>query len=377
MPLQKVLMLAQERQKTIPIILKHPVAAANAAKTFLTSFLGQTMYAVKANTCPDLLWTLWDSGIRSFDVASIHEIRNIRSQLPSANLNFMNPIKSEQAVREAYTIHGVRSFSFDTKSELEKILRVTGQDISTIKSLTLCLRIRVESLHAKLAMSQKFGATAEEAITLLRAARGEVQNLGICFHVGSQSMDPEGHRQGLLQAHRIAHEAGVRIDVIDIGGGFPVEYPGLKPPPLSRYFEAIHRTWSELPLFRDAQLWSEPGRALCAEYNSIVARVEAVKGHLVYINNGLYGDLHDPSRYNWPLDAILLGDLVDHGELGEFSLCGPTCDDEDFIRGPIKLPKRIAPGDAIWCRTVGAYGTALRTKFNGCSVEVEEYSVAG
>ena len=370
-------MLARSRQHGASIILKHPAAAANAAATFLTGFRGQTMYAVKANPCPDLLRTLWESGLRSFDVASIHEVRKVRSLLPSANLNFMNPIKSELAIREAFTSHNVRCFSFDTATELSKILRMTGQDVAATKTLTLCLRIQVESLHAKLSMSRKFGATAQEAIPLLRAARTQAQNLGVCFHVGSQSMDPEGHRRGLLRAHKIALEADVKIDMIDVGGGFPVEYPGMKPPTLSYYFDVIHSCLAELPLLREAQLWCEPGRALSAEYNSIVSRVEAVKRELVYINNGLYGDLHDASRYKWPLDATLLCDLADPGELGDFSLYGPTCDDDDFIPGPIRLPKTIKSGDAIWFRTVGAYGSALRTKFNGCHVEVEEYMVTG
>jgi ornithine decarboxylase len=377
MPLQEVLMLARARQQAGSIILKHPAAAATAASTFLTGFQGKTMYAVKANPCPDLLLTLWECGVKSFDVASIHEIRQVRSLLPSADLNYMNPIKSELAIREAFTSHNIRCFSFDTAAELKKILRVTGQDRAATKVLSLCLRIRVESPHAKLSMSRKFGATAEEAVSLLRTARTQVRNLGICFHVGSQSMDPEGHRQGLLRAHKIALEAKVKIDMIGFGGGFPVVYPGMNPPPLSRYFDVIHSTLSELPLFREAQRWCEPGRALCAEYISIVARVEAVKGNSVYINNGLYGDLHDAARYNWPLDATLLCDLADPGELGDFSLYGPTCDDDDFIPGPIRLPNTITPGDAIWFRTVGAYGPALRTKFNGCHVEVEEYLVTG
>ncbi|KAJ9607027.1 hypothetical protein H2200_008099 [Cladophialophora chaetospira] len=377
MPLQEVLMLARSRQQGVPIILKHPAAAVSAVSTFLTGFRGQTMYAVKANPCPDLLRTLWESGLRSFDVASIHEIRNVRSLLPYANLNFMNPIKSEQAIREAFTSHNVRCFSFDTATELRKILRVTGQDVAVTKTLTLCLRIQVESSHARLNMSRKFGATAGEAVTLLKAARMQAQILGICFHVGSQSMDPDAHRQGLIKADNIALEAGVKIDWMSVGGGFPVPYPGMNPPPPIHYFDVIHSTIAELPRLREAQLWCEPGRALSAEYNSIVARVEAVKKNSAYINNGLYGDLHDPARYNWPVDATLLCDLTDPGDLGDFSLYGPTCDDDDFIRGPIRLPKKIAPGDAIWFRNVGAYGTALRTKFNGCHVEDEEYFVTG
>ena len=369
MPLQDALKEASD--KTHPVILKHPRAAENAAKSFLTGFCGETMYAVKSNQCPDLLRTLWESGIRSFDVASIHEIRSVQLQLPYAKLNFMNPVKNEQAIRDAYTIHGVRTFSLDSMSELEKILRATEQNNSIKKDLTLCIRIYVESTYAKLGMSRKFGTTATNAKILLQAARSQVDRLGICFHVGSQCMNPEAYRQGLLQAHAIALEARVRIDIVDLGGGFPVDYPGMMPPPLSRFFETINDTISHLPLFHEAQLWIEPGRGLSAQYNSLVVHVQAIRDLLVYIDDGLYGNLHDASRYNWSFKAKLLREEGEGNEEGEFSLCGPTCDDDDIIKGPVKLPKIIATGDAIWFQATGAYGTALRTKFNGCHVTEE------
>jgi ornithine decarboxylase len=49
----------------------------------------------------------------------------------------------------------------------------------------------------------------------------------------------------------------------------------------------------------------------------------------------------------------------------EFAFYGPTCDDADYMEGPSVLPADIKPGDYIEIGMLGAYGAAMRTRFNG------------
>ena len=105
-----------------PVILTRPHAARRAARFFLEKFPGRTLYAVKANPSADLLKVLWDSGVTHYDVASIAEVRLVRSVLPEAVLCFMHPVKTPSAIREAYFDHGCKVFSLDTLEELEKIV---------------------------------------------------------------------------------------------------------------------------------------------------------------------------------------------------------------------------------------------------------------
>ena len=93
-----------------PVICNRPHAAARAARFFAEKFPGKSMYAVKANPSPELLQILWDAGITHFDVASIAEVRLVRSLLPQATLCFMHPVKTASAIAEAYREHGVRTF---------------------------------------------------------------------------------------------------------------------------------------------------------------------------------------------------------------------------------------------------------------------------
>ncbi len=343
-----------------PVILNRPHAAARAARFFVEKFPGKSLYAVKANPSPDLLRVLWASGVTHYDVASIAEVRLVRATLPEAILCFMHPVKTASAIREAYHVHGVRVFSLDTQEELDKIVAAT--DSAT--DLSLCVRLRVSSEYAELSLASKFGIDLADAAPLLQATRQVADALGICFHVGSQAMTPFAYVQALERVRAAIVDASVTVDIIDVGGGFPSIYPGMEPPPLEDYFASIHRASESLPISYSSELWCEPGRALCAEYNSLIVKVEKRRGNELYINDGSYGALFDAAHVGWRFPVRSLSDAHDE-VLTDFSFYGPTCDDADFMEGPFMLPEDIAAGDYIEIGMLGAYGAAMRTAFNG------------
>jgi ornithine decarboxylase len=344
-----------------PVTLVRPHAAARAARFFVEKFPGRSMYAVKANPSPELLQILWDNGITHYDVASIAEVRLVARTLPQATLCFMHPVKAEEAIAEAYFTHGVRTFSLDSLEELDKVVRATRE----ATDLTLCVRLRVSSEHSKLSLASKFGAAPHEAKELLFAARQAADALGICFHVGSQAMTPEAYSNAMERVRAAIVEAAVTVDVIDVGGGFPSSYPGMEPPPLEHFFETIHRAFESLPVSYSSELWCEPGRALCAEYSSIIVRVEKRRGTELYINDGAYGALFDAAHIGWRFPTELLREPDSRAKDMEFSFYGPTCDDMDYMVGPFMLPADTQAGDYIEIGMLGAYGSAMRTAFNG------------
>ena len=349
------------RRPVQPVTLIRPHAARRAARFFVEKFKGRSLYAVKANPSPELIQLLWESGITHFDVASIAEVRLVARVAPQATLCFMHPVKAEEAIREAYFTHGVRTFSLDSLEELEKIMRATDQ----ATDLTLCVRLRVANDHAKLSLGAKFGAAPDETKALLFAARQAADALGICFHVGSQTMSPSAYVQALGRVRNAIVEAAVTVDVIDVGGGFPSIYPGMEPAPLEAYFDAIHSAFEALPISYSAELWAEPGRALCAEYASLLVRVERRRGDQLYINDGAYGALFDAAHVGWRFPVQLVREGGSDTKDMAFSFYGPTCDDIDHMAGPFSLPADIGPGDYIEIGMLGAYGCAMRTGFNG------------
>lgn len=342
------------------MILNRPHAAARAACFFAQKFPGKAMYAVKANPSPELIQILWDSGITHYDVASIAEVRMVREVLPQAVLCFMHPVKTASAIAEAYRDHGVRTFSLDTHEELAKIVAATGG----AQDLNLLVRLRVSSEHSELSLAAKFGADLGDAALLLQAVRQHCDALGICFHVGSQAMTPFAYVQALERVRVAIAEAAVTVDIIDVGGGFPSCYPGMEPPPLEDFFALIHRHFESLPISYSAELWAEPGRALCAEYSSLIVKVEKRRGDELYINDGAYGALFDAAHVDWRFPVTALEDDLTQ-PLEEFAFYGPTCDDADYMKGPFMLPADIQAGDYIEIGMLGAYGAAMKTRFNG------------
>jgi ornithine decarboxylase len=139
----------------------------------------------------------------------------------------------------------------------------------------------------------------------------------------------------------------------------------MEPPALENYFVVIHEAFEKLPISYSAELWCEPGRALCAEYASVLVRVEKRRGDELYINDGAYGALFDAAHIGWRYPVRLVRDGEPKVRPLDFSFYGPTCDDLDHMTGPFSLPGDVGPGDYIEVGMLGAYGCAMRTQFNG------------
>lgn len=347
---------------------EHPVAVARphrvsaAAAWFVERFPGHVFYAVKANPSPWALDALWAGGVRGFDVASEAEAKLVAERFPEARLAFMHPVKSRRAIRNAYHKYGVRIFALDSVDELEKILAETDG----AKDLTLIVRMTVSNDSASYPLAQKFGATAAEAPELLRRVRQATEEImGVSFHVGSQCMRPLAYKTAMMEVNRAIIAAGVVVDVVDIGGGFPAIYPEMNPAPMQAYMDEIAQGFEGMYVAQNAQLWSEPGRALVAEAGSIVARVELRKSDALYLNDGGYGNLFDAAHVNWKFPVKLLRGKASRAKLAPFRFYGPTCDSLDTAVGPFMLPADIREGDYIEIGMLGAYSTSIATNFNG------------
>jgi ornithine decarboxylase len=320
------------------------------------------LYAVKANPSPWIIDGLYAAGTRFFDVASIAEVALIAERCPKARMAFLHPVKSREAIRRAYYEFGVRIFALDTEAELHKILAETNN----ASDLILIVRLAVSNDGAIFSLAGKFGVPAFEAAELIRTCRAHAYELGVSFHVGSQCMLPSAYRSAMMEASRLIAQAGVTVDIVDVGGGFPSIYPGLTPPPLTDYVRAIEEAFEEMMVLENADLWCEPGRALVSEAESLLVRVELVKGDALYLNDGAYGRLFDAAHSKWPFPVRhhRASGTAD-SETAMFRFFGPTCDSLDAMQGPFELPADTAEGDIIEIGMLGAYGTAIASNFNG------------
>jgi ornithine decarboxylase len=345
-----------------PIAIARPHRVAAATEWFRANFPGEILYAVKANPAPWALDALWQAGVKSFDVASEAEVELVATRFPKAKLAFMHPVKSRRAIARAFHDFDVRTFALDCEAELDKILVETGG----AKDLTLVVRLAASGEGAAYSLAGKFGVSAEEAPALLRRARAASEEmLGVSFHVGSQCMRPDAYRTAMADANRAIVKAGVVADIVDVGGGFPAIYPGMTPPPMHDYMRVIRESFEEMYVAQNAQLWAEPGRALVAEAGSVVARVDLRKGDALYLNDGAYGNLFDATHAQWPFPVKLLRPTPSRAKLAPFRFYGPTCDSLDAAAGSFMLPLDMREGDLIEIGQLGAYSSAMGTRFNG------------
>jgi ornithine decarboxylase len=350
--------LLHARAPIDPVVCLRPHLIAARARRIVAAFPGDVLYAVKCNDAPEVLRALAEGGIRHFDTASIGEVRAVRALLPDSSCHFMHPVKSTEAIAEAYHRHGVRRFVLDHADELAKILAATGG----AGDLELFVRLAVPGDGAVLTLTGKFGVPVEQAATLLRAVRPYAHRLGLTFHVGSQCVDPVAFERAFALCAEVVRRAG-SVDAIDVGGGFPAAYKGDEPS-FEAFVAAIERSVARHGL--TCELHCEPGRVLVADGASILTRVELRRDQSLYLNDGVYGNL---AELKWigpqfPLRLVRLG--RNHANRNEaFDLYGPTCDSIDSMPGPHWLPADADDGDWVEIGMMGAYSNALKTRFNG------------
>lgn len=345
-----------------PVYCIRPHVLKSGTREFLDAFPGKVLYAVKCNAEPSFIDPLYEAGIRHFDTASLTEVALVKERYPDASAYFMHPVKQRGAIRAAYFQYGVRHFVVDHPDELDKVRAETGR----ARDVVVMVRMATARGAAVYDLGGKFGATIDGTVELLTRARDAGHQVGMSFHVGSQCLTPGSYTAAMRLAAEVLERAEVDLRVLDVGGGFPVPYVGLYPPPLEDYVAAIRAGLAGLDLPADCELWCEPGRALVAAGASLVVRVELRRGRQLYINDGIYGSLSDLKYAGlaFPMRVLRI-EGEPSAEMEEFSLYGPTCDSVDFMEGPYRLAEDVREGDYIEIGQAGAYTLELRTDFNG------------
>lgn len=360
--------LAQKLSPEAPVFCFSAAALEHRAERFHKGFPGEVAYAVKCNPGEEVLRTLAGAGITVFDVASVHEMQAVRRVAPRASFHYHNPVKSRAEIAAAHQLYGCVRFAVDDAQEIAKIADV----LPGVSGIEIAVRFRLPRLGGSSAhdFSSKFGATREEAVGLLQetAARGFKPVL--TFHPGSQCTDPTAYVRHIEAAAKIAAQAGVQLAALNVGGGFPSAYKVEGVPPLEDFFAAIDAAATDaFGAGNRPALECEPGRGLVATSTALLTRVKLVKDGRgeVFLNDGIYGALMEVYQVPdlVPPHRVLRNGEVLGGPTRAFTVYGPTCDPLDRLPGSFELPADIREDDYIEFGSVGAYGRATATRFNG------------
>ena len=348
------------RDLATPVLLLDPARIEAQYRALGAAFPGARIhYAIKANPAAPVVAALARAGA-GFELASVPELELVRPHgVPPERLVFGNTIKRAADVA-VFRDYGVDLFASDCEADIRMLARAAP-------GARVYVRLLAEpSATADWPLDRKFGCTPESAVRLLLLAAdlGLVPH-GVSFHVGSQQRSPEPWDGALRRAAWVFNrcaEHGVRLGLVNLGGGFPVAYDR-EVPPIGAYGEAISGYLREhfaglpggLP-----ELMLEPGRYLVAESGVLVtevmqvARKEPGEAPWAYLDVGLFGGLteadHEATRY-----PVLTGHAP--GPESEMVLAGPTCDGRDILydRNRYALPESLSGGDRLYLRNAGAY----------------------
>lgn len=345
-----------------PVLFFAPSAAQAAARRFIDGFPGLVTYAVKSNPGEAMVENLSAAGIRGYDCASPFEIDLIRRLAPDAAIHYNNPVRARHEI--AYAVEkGVKSYSVDSKSELQKLIEMVPVDGTEIS-----VRFKLPVAGAAYNFGAKFGATVELATELLKtvAAAGYIPS--ITFHPGTQCTDPHAWEAYIREAALIAQGAGVKIARLNVGGGFPSHRLNAILPQIEDTFALIDRVTTEAFGADRPELVCEPGRALCGDAYALAARVKALRDDThVFLNDGVYGSLTELPMIGVidRIEVLSSDGQKRKGEAVPRIIFGPTCDSVDRLPGDIPLPGDIAEGDYVIWQGMGSYSTVTNTRFNG------------
>ena len=344
-----------------PIGYFSPDALKSKMSIFQSGFDGILSYAVKANPHPDVLRCLTQNGVSVFDVASPAEIEMVRRIAPTAKLNYHNPVRSVQEIAKA-KLQGIASWSVDALSELDKLGYLPeGSEIA--------VRIKLSVAGGLYNFGEKFGAEPAQAVPLLKAVVARGLGPAITFHPGTQCLSPGAWESYIKAASKIAQDAGVRLQTLNVGGGFPGDR-GAKPVDLKVIFNRIKAAKERYFSDHNPVLICEPGRGLVADAFALVLRVKNMRPNgAVVLNDGIYGALAEwrdmPPVHPRHITVFNPKGAERRGKPAPRVIFGPTCDSLDRLSDPLALPADIAEGDFVLIQGTGAYSAVLTSRFNG------------
>ena len=335
--------------------------------TFTSLFENSEIYyALKANSDPKILAYLNELGC-GFEAASAYEIDMLLDVGVDPNkIIYGTSVKPIEHIKRSAAA-GIHRFAADSKEEIEKIA-------TCAPGAKVFIRTIVKDEGSVFTMSERFGAPIDRIKTLIIHAKHlELKTYGVSFYVGSQATKPERWADAILAIKPTIeelYELGITLEVINIGGGFPVAYDNHKnAPQLSDIVSRINNAMHTLPYV--PKLIMEPGRAIVASSTVLVSEVisKTRRNGLVWLclDGGIYNALYEAmihqgaTRYTVHPQAPLTG-----SERPMLCvLAGPTGDSLDIIARHVVLPDYITVGDRLIFDNAGAYTVTMSSAFNG------------
>ncbi|XP_066981523.1 ornithine decarboxylase-like [Macrobrachium rosenbergii] len=323
-------------------------------------------YAVKCNDNKTLLETLAILGV-GFDCASKKEIRQVMSLgVSPSRIIYAHPCKSEHDLRYASKV-SLTLMTFDSPEELLKVKKCYPE-------AELVLRIRCDALEATYKLGSKYGASTRDTKALLSMAKDlGLDVVGVSFHVGSGCQELEVYSRAIAKAKQVFNEAedlGMRLTLLDLGGGFP----GRISDGMEKFASVINSALDEYfppQDHKDLKIIGEPGRYVSTSAFTLATSIRAKKtvvedGQVVkmyYINDGVYCSFSAILAEGEIYSPVVLNNSTEE-DTERSMIWGPSCCSLDVLKKTIRLPN-LECSDWLYWPDMGAYTLSNVSPFNG------------
>ena len=245
------------------------------------------------------------------------------------------------------------------------------------------LRLHVADESSTIAFSNKFGAEPEGAIDLLKAAKEFGLNpIGLTFHVGSQATSSNVWHTALETCSEVISQAkkiNVEIGLVNLGGGFPVQYTQNDPAIDQVSKEVNLAVKNHIPHIK--HIIAEPGRYIVADSSVIITTIIGVEERngkdWLYLDVGTFQafvEIFEFGYFPYPVKSLKHEvNKFPARELKSYALTGPSCDSYDTMTMDIKLPTDLAIGDKLIIGVTGAYTIVYGSNFNGYKIPTVKF----
>jgi len=331
-------------------------------------------YAVKANSEAPILRALAPI-VHGFEVASLGEIQRVRAVDSEIPILFGGPGKADEEIAGAIRCR-VQEIHVESIQELQRLEYVARQ-MKVRVPILLRVNLRRSLPVATIQMAgspTQFGideAEIPDAISLAQRSK-HVDLQGFHFHSLSNQLDAEEHVRlvgtYLAWTKTCAEAFGLRIAILDAGGGIGINYADL-----DEQFD-----WSvftdRLGELLDAECppgWTvlfECGHFLSAACGYYAAQVLDIKRnhgkHYVIVRGGTHHFRLPASwQHSHPFTIIPIDEWpypFPRTELRESSItvAGQLCTPKDILARDIPI-RQVRIGDVILFRYAGAYGWTI------------------
>jgi ornithine decarboxylase len=368
----RLLALAEEHGTPL-LVIDHDVIRSNYRRFKKHLPRVQCYYAVKANSEPEIIKTLFDEGA-SFDVASFPEFKAVHKHIADwpdeKRFGYIwDKIIFSNTIKDIETLESLKPYrplvAFDSEDELLKIKRHCD-------TAGLILRITVSDAGSVVELNSKFGVAPAMANDLIEKAFALGMPVeGLSFHVGSQCININNYVEAMQTVHEIFTTANrnrrdgeKNLNLINLGGGFPAAYDRAVPR-FDRLARTIKSEIARLFPDRSIEILAEPGRFIVATAGTLISKIighTRRDGKRVYhIDDGVYHDFSGVVFDHW----IPNFRAFRKGRREICAVVGPTCDSFDKVSLAENLPANLKYGDLLYTVNIGAYSCVSATHFNG------------